>query len=287
MLRGDLSGFFDIFPDAGYICAHRGARSIAPENTLLALELAHRSGADLWETDVQMTADEELVLFHDRALRRTTDISTHQAFAQNRYRWLRHFTLAELRRLDAGSWFLIRDPFGTNAGGEVDARTQVRIPGQSIPTLREALDYCRTHNFPVNLEIKGKLSTARMYRRIELLLQLLYEMKCENLVLLSSFHHEELKLIKQLRPSLATAALVENRHPENLVAYLTKLQVAAYHPAEEMVDAALIALLAAAGIRVNTWTVNESKRMDALCKLGATFICTDWPQRMSNRRQCS
>lgn len=57
------------------IIAHRGARSLAPENTLAAARRAHDVGADMWETDVAVTADDHLVLMHDDAMTRTTDVA--------------------------------------------------------------------------------------------------------------------------------------------------------------------------------------------------------------------
>lgn len=275
-----MADFFAHLPATGYVCAHRGARSIAPENTLLALELARDCGAALWETDVQMTADEQLVLFHDRTLGRTTDSARCAAFAGRRNAPLSDFRLDELHQLDAGSWFLDADPFGTVASGEVDRNHAVRVAGQKIPTLRAALEDCRAHNFPVNLELKGQLPPPRARRRIEVLLTELVRAQCEDLVLLSSFVHDDLRLVRQLHPTLATAALVERQHPGDLLDYLAQLQVAAYHPAQEITDAALIARLRDAGFRVNTWTVNEPQRMAYFRDAGATFICTDWPQRM-------
>ncbi|MDZ7664242.1 MAG: glycerophosphodiester phosphodiesterase [Desulfotignum sp.] len=52
------------------IIAHRGARSLAPENTLAAAKTAWQSGAHRWETDIQVTRDGHLVLFHDAGLLR-------------------------------------------------------------------------------------------------------------------------------------------------------------------------------------------------------------------------
>ncbi|WP_353763502.1 glycerophosphodiester phosphodiesterase family protein, partial [Oceanithermus sp.] len=53
------------------VIAHRGARSLAPENTLAAAQKGLEVGADLWETDVGVTADGVLILFHDDSLKRT------------------------------------------------------------------------------------------------------------------------------------------------------------------------------------------------------------------------
>jgi len=280
-----MSSFFEQFPATGAICAHRGARSIVPENTMLAFEEAQRRGAHLLETDVQMTADEQLVLFHDRGLKRTTNIADHPAFVGRTRRALTSFSYEELKLLDAGSWFLDKDPFGTVARGDIDSTMQTQIKSAHIPLLHDLLDFCRAHNFPVNLEIKRKLPVRCAQRRIEVLLDLLVAMDCQHLVLLSSFEHDELRWIKQRYPLLPTAALIEFHHPANLVEYLKGLKVDAYHPAENLIDAGLVSLLDRHGIRVNTWTVNDGQRFAELAQLGVTFICTDWPQIMVARKQ--
>lgn len=275
-----MSSFFDHIPDFGAICAHRGVRSLAPENTMAAFELAVKCGAHLLETDVQMTVDEQLVLFHDRGLKRTTNIATHPAFAGRARKALTSFAYAELQALDVGSWFFDKDPFGTLAEGIIDAAAQKQIKRLQIPSLRDLLIFCRNHKVPVNLEIKRQLPVARARRRIEVLLELLDDLDCRHLVLLSSFHYDDLRRVKQLCPQLPTAALAEYRHPSNLLACLQDLQVAAYHPAEYLIDAGLVSLLREYGIRVNTWTVNDKQRYAELAQLGVTFICSDWPQRM-------
>ena len=98
------------------IIAHRGARSLAPENTLAAARLAHRLGAHRWETDAVLTRDGQLVLFHDEILTRCTNVV--QTFendpqAPEKIFWtgpgsidrLDSHVLVDLELLDAGSWF--------------------------------------------------------------------------------------------------------------------------------------------------------------------------------------
>jgi glycerophosphoryl diester phosphodiesterase len=75
--------------------AHRGASGYAPENTRAAFDRALALGSDAVETDVQLTADGELVIFHDGTVERTSDGRGPLA----------DYTLAELRRLDLGGWF--------------------------------------------------------------------------------------------------------------------------------------------------------------------------------------
>lgn len=75
--------------------AHRGASSIAPENTIAAFRKAVELGADALECDIHMTVDGHLVLLHDDDVNRTTDGSGSIAA----------MTLVEVKSLDAGSWF--------------------------------------------------------------------------------------------------------------------------------------------------------------------------------------
>src|SRR5438874_914308 len=96
------------------IIAHRGASAYAPENTMPAFELAVRQNAGCLEHDLQVTSDGELVCLHDRTLERTTDVRERFAErgrdhdegpAKGRHWFVHDFTLAEIRQLDAGSWF--------------------------------------------------------------------------------------------------------------------------------------------------------------------------------------
>lgn len=91
--------------------AHRGASAYAPEHTAAAYRLAIDQGADYVEQDLAVTRDGALVSIHDATLERTTDVE--QVFpdrftldATGQKRWLvADFSLAEIKRLDAGSWF--------------------------------------------------------------------------------------------------------------------------------------------------------------------------------------
>ena len=110
--------------------AHRGASAYAPEHTIAAYRLAIEQGADFVEQDLQITRDGVLVCLHDLTLERTTDVE--QVFP-DRYRVERgrkiwpvpDFTLAEIRQLDAGSWF------------------DSRFAGERVPTWQEAIDLIR------------------------------------------------------------------------------------------------------------------------------------------------
>ena len=91
------------------LIAHRGASWDAPEHTLAAYELALQYGADFVEPDLQMTKDGVLVCLHDTSLERTTDVAKvfpdRAKVVDGKKTWpVVEFTLAEILKLDAGSW---------------------------------------------------------------------------------------------------------------------------------------------------------------------------------------
>jgi glycerophosphoryl diester phosphodiesterase len=98
-----------------WLVAHRGASAYAPENTVPAFRLAAEQGATFVEFDLRLTKDRQLICLHDESLERTTDVeeifpdrfrTLPGAGGAPTRRWmLADFTLAELRTLDAGSWF--------------------------------------------------------------------------------------------------------------------------------------------------------------------------------------
>ena len=114
--------------------AHRGASGYAPEHTLAAYKLAIEMGADYVEQDLAVTKDGILICLHDGSLERTTNVetvfpdrvSTQTIEGKTRKAWLANdFTLAEIKNLDAGSWF---DP---------------KFSGEKIPTFDEAVALIR------------------------------------------------------------------------------------------------------------------------------------------------
>jgi glycerophosphoryl diester phosphodiesterase len=110
--------------------AHRGASAYAPEHTLTAYQLALDAGADYVEQDLAVTKDGVLICLHDPTLERTTNVeqlfpdraTTVTWEGKTERAWLANdFTLAEIKRLDAGSWF------------------DAKFAGERIPTFDEAV----------------------------------------------------------------------------------------------------------------------------------------------------
>jgi glycerophosphoryl diester phosphodiesterase len=108
------------------LIAHRGASGYAPEHTLEAFALALRQGADLLEHDLHVTKDGALVCLHDLTLNRTTNVADIFPSRGRGQEWFVHdFTLAEIKQLDAGSWF------------------GAAFAGARVPTFQEAIDLVR------------------------------------------------------------------------------------------------------------------------------------------------
>ena len=99
--------------DGPILIAHRGASAYAPEHSREAYELAIEQGADYIEPDLNITKDGVLIALHDLMLTRTTDVrdvfparSQRERRGQLRDVWnANDYTLAEIKQLDAGSWF--------------------------------------------------------------------------------------------------------------------------------------------------------------------------------------
>lgn len=261
--------------------AHRGARSVAPENTILAARRGLEEGADLWELDVQCTADGRLVVIHDDTLERTTDVAARPEYA-GRAPWrVCDFTLHEVRGLDAGGWYRAADPHGQVASGGVTARDLAMFSGLRIPTLDEALAFTADQGWRVNVELKDMTGSGPGHPDDKAVTRAVLErIRAHGLVervLLSSFRHDYLRHAAAMEPGLARAALVEDVRPDDPVALCRDLGVTAYHPGGDIVTAADVAALRTLGVAVNVWTVNGEADMRRFLRWGVAGLITDVP----------
>lgn len=186
-----------------WLIAHRGASAYAPENTVPAFRLAAEQHATFVEFDLRLTKDRQLVCLHDESLERTTDVeevfpdrfrTVPGSGGQATRRWLlSDFTLAEIRRLDAGSWF------GPS------------FRGTRMPTFAETIDSLRGRS-GLFIELKS----PEKYDGIERMI--LAELKAKGLdqpgtdprtpVLLQSFTASSLQVFAELGTKLPVHFLV-------------------------------------------------------------------------------
>jgi len=257
------------------VIAHRGARSLAPENTLAAASKALEAGADGWELDVAMSSDGVLIVVHDDTLERTSNAV--QVFP-DRLTWSVYaFTLAELKQLDLGSWFIENDPFQQIAAGNISVSDLETFKGLKIPTLEEALIFTLDNNWWVNIEIKDATGTSANEIIVSEVVALVEDLKMQEHVLISSFNHDYLRQVKSINPDIATGVLV-SKPVLNPVSLMRELDAQAFHPSLKITMAGQVRLLREAGYDVNVWTVNEEKDLLSLIEMGITGIFTDFPQ---------
>lgn len=225
------------------IIAHRGARSLAPENTLLAFEAAIDLGAPWIELDVQLHAG-QLWVIHDERLERTTN---------GHGRLVDHSPKA-LRKLDAGS-------------------------GESIPLLAEVIERV-ARRAKINIELKTGAGTAEAVAG--LLHGFLSRGWSADDFLVSSFILTELREFKHRVPALPLGVLLCGV-PLDLAACATQLAARTVNLALDFTDPALIADARKRGMQVYVYTVNEIEDARRLEKLGVAGIFTDFPQRFLPR----
>jgi glycerophosphoryl diester phosphodiesterase len=277
---GRACDFFNRFEGMPLIIAHRGYRACYPENTLCAF--AHSLGrSDMVELDVQLSADGVAVVFHDDHLARTSNAAALAPELGLSSLALRDWSLAQLRRLDVGSWFLAADPFATIRQGLVDGKLLRDLMPQQLPTLAETLTWAVGNQMPLNVELKD-MGQTRL--NDALVAQVVAEVRAAGAsaqVIVSSFNHHALRACRQTAPEIAVAALQEGVHPPNLTSYLRDLGACAYHPADDVTDQALVTTLRAAGFAVNVFTVNDPGRQRQLFAFGATGVFTDFPELCS------
>lgn len=230
-----------------WVVAHRGASGHAPENTLAAFRRAVELGASFIETDLQLSRDAHFVAIHDETLERTTSGTgpVHER------------TLAELRQMDAGSWF------GSDYSGE------------KIPTLEEVLEFARQKDVVFYLELKPCAAWGAEHALVGALRQV---GEIARAVVLS-FDGGTLGMLRKLEPTLMTGLLAESMSDDPIG---TAVKVGARQLAVrgDLVTPALLAEARKADLQVVSWTINHPAHMRALVDAGVDGIITDYPERL-------
>jgi glycerophosphoryl diester phosphodiesterase len=226
------------------LIAHRGIAARYPENTIPSLEAAAEAGADVIEFDVQLSRDGALVCVHDETLERTTN---------GRGR-VRDRSLAEIKTLDAGSWF----------GREFE--------GLRVPTLDETLDAVGKKAV-LNIELKAydgpdPALADRTYEAVA-------ARGLTETVMFSSFHFDLLARLRTFDPDMPIAALfhfARNRRPVDETVALGARFMGCHH---RLVNARRMQEAKKAGVLVCPYTVDTARRADALIDLGVAALITN------------
>lgn len=249
--------------DRPLIMAHRGGASLAPENTILALRTAVGLGVDVIETDLQLTKDDQFVLFHDDNLSRMA----------GRDEVVRELTLEELKQIDITH----------NLSPDDGATYPYRGQGHQILALSEAFE-----EFPdtvFNLDIKNKEDREAP----EILASEISKYNRDNSVIVASFHDRQLERFRGLNPNVITAACPGEvsrfvfgvkTHSLRLTTRNPKyraFQVPLKYGAMSVVNSKFVEAAHKRGIVVHAWTIDDRPTMEHLLNLGVDGIITNEP----------
>ncbi|WP_019414409.1 glycerophosphodiester phosphodiesterase [Paenisporosarcina sp. TG20] len=251
--------------DHPIILAHRGGSLIAPENSMSAFKKAAGLGVHGFEIDIRLTKDEEIVVFHDEYINRTTDGEGRIA----------DMTLSELKAFDLGYHFL-------NDQKEYEYRSK----GETIVLLRELFE-----EFPhmlINIDMKdspetyeGSLIPSKLWRLIE-------ELGVHNRVVVTSFHDEQIDRFNLYAQNSVALGAGENEVRKAYSAFTSQFKHL-YHPRTDVVQIPVkssifpldgegfIQFLSNLNIPVHYWTINDLQTMERLLQSGAKGIITDRP----------
>ena len=230
---------------------------------LHAFEQSVALGADVIETDVRLSADGALVLFHDETVGRTTDGAGRVS----------DLTLAELKRLDAGyRW--------TTDGGRT---FPFRGRGLTVPTLEEA--FARAGRARFNIEPKHDSDAL-----VAGLCAALGRRGMAERVVVGSFSDALIEKFRRACPGVATSASPSEAssflalHKAGLAASysppMQALQVPEYAGALHVLTREFVEAAHERNLHVHAWTVNRAEDMRRLIDIGVDGVMTDYPDRL-------
>jgi len=229
------------------VIAHRGASGNAPENTMAAFRKAVALGATFVETDLQLSRDARFVAIHDATVNRTT----------NGQGAVHDMTLAELRKLDAGSWF----------GSE--------FAGERIPTLEEIFEFSKKNDVVFYLEIKPAGSWGGEHA----LIGALRESGEIPRAVVISFDPSIVMGLRKIEPTLMTGLLYDGQL-ENPLEKAVAIGARQLAVRGDLVTPAMLAEARKKDLQVVCWTVNHPAHMRMLAAAGVDGIMSDYPDRL-------
>ena len=265
------------------VIAHRGASGHAPEHTWPAYQQAREMGADYLELDLHMSADGELMVIHDDTLDRTTDSSGK----------VKDHSLAELKALDAGSWFNQAHPEHAD-----DA-----YAGAELLTLDEVIDR-------FGRDVRYYIETKSPERYPELQRALVETLEAEGLVasgsvVIQSFSQDSLAQVHELNANIPLVQLVWYSPAEDgsgltewtgvtpppaeitdadfqaIADYAVGIGPNVVYDGEDVIDAGFVEQAHANGLLVHPYTINEPEQMQRLLDWGVDGMFTNFPDRLS------
>ena len=254
---------FEYFNTPIKVVAHRGDSKYYPENSMVAFKSAIELGVDIIETDVHMSSDGVIFIWHDETTEKLDGNKTHVT----KRKW------SELEKLDLG--FLYIDKNGKRPFSSTGIR---------LMKFQEALKTFPNIKFNVDLKDKKPKLVRDMY-------EILKKENAFNRVVIASFHTENLKRMRKLSPKVTTSYGVTEvlllvilskigllRLISNFLILSPVLQVPVSAKGLRVITSKFIKILHKRGVKVQVWTINNRDEMTTLYKLGVDGVMTDDPR---------
>ena len=219
---------------------HRGAKGYAPENTLLSIRKAIELGATWVEIDVRWL-DDEIIVFHDAHVDRTTDGSG----------LLQNYSYEELRKLDAGN-------------------------GERVATLKDVIQEI-DEKVGLIIELKS-LAVAKPVA--DLLRQLSDNDWKNKKLIVSSFNMGALKRVFELSPNIQLGVLVKQNIKTGFD-WAAKLKAHSFHVSLTLISTEIVNKAHFLGLKVYVYTVNEPNDIKLMQKINVDGVFCDYPDRIS------
>jgi glycerophosphoryl diester phosphodiesterase len=281
---------------------HRGARGLAPENTLAGFARVLKIGVTTLETDLAVTRDGVIVLSHDRVLNPDIVRRPDGEWLAAPGPAIHSLTLAELRHFDVG-----RLKPGTKYARQFDQQTPA--DGARIPTLAELFELAKASGKSPRFNVETKLSPERPGETpdpetfVRLVVEAVRAAQVTGRTTLQSFDWRTLRIARRLAPEIETVCLTHEanlrdkadageRRPSPWLAGLDPLDYAGsiprlvaaagcatWSPRFTEISSASVAEAQALGLKVVPWTVNAESEMARAIDLGVDGLITDYPDR--------
>lgn len=260
---------------------HRGCRGLMPENTIPAFKKAIDLGVNTLEMDVVITLDNKVIVSHENYFNyETTTLPDGK----------------ELTLENQEEYNIYRMPYSDIQKYDVGLKYNPKFPKQQKikafkPLLSDLIDtleaYAKKNNKPIlhyNIETKLLPETDSVFHPgpkvfVDLLLNVVFEKKIENRLIIQSFDKRTLQYLHSIHPEIKTSLLVEDFDKKPFAQQMKELGYipTIYSPAYQLVNPQLVAECKTKNVKLIPWTVNDRETMVKMVDLGVDGILSDYP----------
>lgn len=277
-----LSMAFSINEEGFDIQGHRGCRGLMPENTIPSMYRAIDLGVTTIEMDVTVTGDSKVILSHEPWMGKEVTTKPDGSFVT---------TTAEAMQLN-----IYKMNYEEVKTFDVGMKPNPRFPKQQKikaikPLLSDLIDsveiYLSKNNLPkvqYNIETKCLPAGDNKYHPtpdvfVDLIMKVVKEKRMEERVIIQSFDTRTLIYLHEKYPSIKSSLLIEDSETLDFEGQLKALGYIpnVYSPNHTMVDEDMVKQCHEKGMKIIPWTVNDSKQIKKLRKMGVDGIITDYP----------